>query len=100
MRSHSVACGIAAQRQSGMQSAMQSFSAAHINGHREQSKVHKQIRPFSAPVHAGARRSISVLVGCGILTLPDEKNSLAKPTALHRGGEIEQMKKCFLDTTA
>src|SRR2546430_16233521 len=70
--------------------------AVHINGHREQSKVHKQIRPFSAPVHAGARRSISVLVGCGILTLPDEKNSLAKPTALHRGGEIEQMKKCFL----
>src|SRR5205823_14751267 len=63
-------------------------------------RVHKQIRPFSAPVHAGARRSISVLVGCGILTLPDEKNSLAKPTALHRGGEIEQMKKCFLDTTA
>jgi hypothetical protein len=35
-----------------------------------------------------------------ILTLPDEKNSPAKPTALHRGGEIEQMKKCFLDTTA
>jgi hypothetical protein len=74
--------------------------AVHINGHREQSKVHKQIRAFSAPVHAGARRLISVLVGCGILTLPDGKNSLVKPTALHRGGEIEQMKKCFLDTTA
>ncbi len=31
---------------------------------------------------------------------PDEKNSLAKPTALHRGSEIEQMEKCFLDITA